>query len=110
MPFVFKTYNYKEFPIHVLLQDIIIDIIVFVIVLFYIRKLLNKIPFVFSVFNKKYVPGINPSVKNGIEMVMGFVVFTTMDTLLNKLKVLDIKVKQLTNAKLEDNSIRTMSI
>ena len=39
-------------------------------------------------------------------MTMGLVVFTTMDTLLNKFKALDIKVKELTNTKLADNTIR----
>jgi hypothetical protein len=106
IPFLFKTYNYEDFPIYVILEDIITDTAFFVIVLYFIRKLLHKIPFVFARYNKKYVSGIDAPVKNAIDMIMGLVVFTTMDTLLNKLKVLDIKVKQLTNTKLADNTIR----
>ena len=106
IPFLFKTYKYEDFPIYVILEDIITDTAFFVIVLYFIRKLLHKIPFVFARFNKKYEAGINAPVKNAIDMTMGLVVFTTMDTLLNKFKALDIKVKELTNTKLADNTIR----
>ena len=95
MPYIFKTYDYEDVSISKLLIDLLIDIVVFVIILYYIKKALHYIPFIFAPLNKKYKPSLKGEVDRGIELGNGLILFTALSTITDKIEALNKKIKKL---------------
>lgn len=95
MPFVFKTYDFKKASFMELLVDIIIDIVVLVLFGYYLNKLLACIPFIFSPLNKKYIHSFKGEVGTGIGIGYYIIIYTSLSTIKEKLKELDIRIKSI---------------
>ena len=95
VPYIFKTYDYEEVSIPKLLIDLLIDIVIFVIILYYIKKALHYIPFIFAPLNKKYKPSLKGEVDRGIQLGSGLILFTALSTIKNKIEALNKKIKKI---------------
>ena len=51
------------------------------------------IPFVFAPLNKKYIPSLKDEVSTGVNLGFGLILYTSLATISEKLKALDIKIK-----------------
>ena len=95
--FIFKKYDFEKANILKLFIDIIIDLIFLVLLMYYLKKLLNCIPFVFASLNKKYKPSMKDEVNIGIGIGSGIILYVSLETIKLKLKVLDKKLKSYIN-------------
>jgi len=93
MPYLFKSYDFEEASSAELLIDIIIDLVFLVSFIYYLKKLLMCIPFVFAPLNKKYIPSLKDEVSTGVNLGFGLILYTSLATISEKLKALDIKIK-----------------
>ena len=94
MPYIFKNYDYEKASIGKLLLDIIIDLSFLCVFLYYLKKLLSCIPFVLSRANKAYKSSMKGEVMVGIGLGTGIILYTSLFTVKDKLKVLDEKLKR----------------
>jgi hypothetical protein len=94
MPYIFKNYDYEKASIGKLLLDIIIDLSFLCVFLYYLKKLLSCIPFVLAPLNKKYKASMKGEVLVGIGLGTGIILYTSLFTIKDKLKVLDEKLKR----------------
>lgn len=98
MPYVFKTYDFEKASMAELFSDILIDLVVLVIFLYYLKKALSCFPFILSSLNKQYIPSMKGEVAIGIGFGSGIILYTSLKTIKDKLKALDGKIeKQLTS-------------
>ena len=94
MPYFFVTYDYEKEDIYTLFKDILLDITAIVIILYYVKKILRCIPFIFAPLNKKYKPSMKGEVDVGIVVGMGLVLYTSLITIKDKIKAFDVKIKE----------------
>ena len=97
MPFIFKTYDYKKEESINLFKDVIIDLTFLSVFLYYLKKLLRCIPFVFSIFSKKYKPSKKNELNVGITLGTGIILYTSLPTIKDKLSILDKRIKLFLN-------------
>mgnify|MGYP003682409577 FL=1 len=95
LPFIFKKYDYEKAPMGKLLIDIVIDLTFLCVFLYYLKKLLTCIPFVLAPLNNKYNPSMKGEVMVGIGLGTGIILYTSLYTIKDKLKVFDEKFKDL---------------
>jgi len=93
-PFVFKHYDYEKHEIGYLLKDIIVDLSILTIFIYYLTKFLSCIPFIFSSLNKKYKPSMKGEVTVGIVLGSGIILYKSLYTINDKLKSFNIKLKE----------------
>lgn len=93
-PYAFKKYKYSEFSAFELLKDIIIDLSILAIYLYYLKKLLSCVPSLPVLFSKKYISNKKNEVNIGIALGTGIIIYTSLSTIKDKLKELDIKIKK----------------
>ena len=95
IPYVFKTYeNDKESNI-TLIKDIFIDLMILVIFIYYLKKLLSCIPFIFAPLNKNYKPSFKGEIYVGIGIGSSIVLYNSLyNTIKSKLKVLNKRVNK----------------
>ena len=94
VPFVFKHYDYEKTEISYLLKDIIIDLSIIAVYLYYLKKTLGCIPFIFGNLNKKYISSMKGEVMIGIGLGSGFIFYKSLYTIDGKLKVFNDKLKK----------------
>lgn len=86
IPYVFKTYDYDKTNITILFIDICIDLIILVVYLYYLRKFLLIIPFIFAPLNKNYKPSMKGEVTVGVALGSGIILYKSLYTIDGKLK------------------------
>ena len=92
-PYAFKDYDYEKQDIKFLLKDIIIDLIILTIFLYYLKKSLACIPFIFGGLNKKYKSSMKGEVTVGIILGTGIILYISLTSITGKLKVFNSKLK-----------------
>tara|TARA_A100001015_G_scaffold24226_2_gene27359 strand:+ start:76 stop:513 length:438 start_codon:yes stop_codon:yes gene_type:complete len=95
MPYVFKTYDYNKTSIIKLSIDIFIDLIILVIYLYYLRKFLLIIPFIFAPLNKNYKPSMKDEVTIGVSLGSGLILYKSLNTIDGKLRALNKKFRMI---------------
>jgi len=93
MPYVLKTYDYEASSTTELVVDTLIDLVVLVIFTYYLQKLLACIPFIFAPLNKKYISSFKGEVSTGIGIGSGIILYTSLFTIKDKLKEIDVRIK-----------------
>ncbi len=93
-PFAFKKYKYSEFSTFELLKDIIIDLSILAIYLYYLKKLLACIPFILNPLVPKYKSNMKNEISTGIILGLWIVIYTALPTIKDKIKELDVKIKK----------------
>jgi len=95
IPYVFKTYENDEESNITLIKDIFIDLMVLVIFIYYLKKLLSCIPFIFAPLNKNYKPSMKDEVYVGIGLGSSLVLYDSLYySIKSKLKVLNKRVNK----------------
>lgn len=94
VPFVFKHYDYEKAEMGYLLKDIIIDLSIITVYLYYLKKSLACIPFIFSGLNNKYKPSMKGEVTVGIAFGSGIILYKSLYTISDKLGVFNKKLKE----------------
>tara|TARA_B100000161_G_C33375431_1_gene335363 strand:+ start:177 stop:620 length:444 start_codon:yes stop_codon:yes gene_type:complete len=94
---VFKKYDYSKVSFQELLKDVIIDISILAVYLYYLKKLLSCIPSLLVHLDKDYVSNKKNEVTIGISLGTGIIIYTSLPTVKDKLKELDIKMKKYIN-------------
>ena len=74
----------KEIGYIKLLLNTFFDIAFIVIIIYYLRKILNCIPFLFKSFNKKYKSSLKDEMNIGITIGMGMVIYYTLHSIKKK--------------------------
>jgi hypothetical protein len=80
LPYVFKKYdndNDEESNI-VLIKDIFIDLIFLSLFIYYLKKILSCIPFIFAPLNKDYKPSMKGEVYIGIGLGSSLVLYNSL--------------------------------
>lgn len=93
LSFIFKTYDYEKEESYNLLKDILIDLIFLSIYLYYLKKTLHCIPFIFKSFSSKYKSSKKNEINIGITLGTGIVLYTSLNTIKQKIDVLDKRIK-----------------
>jgi len=93
-PYIFKHYDYEKHGIGYLLKDIIVDLSILTIFIYYLKKFLSCIPFIFSSLNKKYKPSMKDEVTVGIVLGTGIILYKSLTSITHKLKPFNIKLKE----------------
>tara|TARA_B100001248_G_C27018652_1_gene290941 strand:+ start:96 stop:509 length:414 start_codon:yes stop_codon:yes gene_type:complete len=73
--------------------NIMIELIIIVIILYYIKKLINCFPYMFSFISKKYIPSFKNESNNGYIIGSSIILMITLTNLDNKLNELDKRFK-----------------
>lgn len=73
--------------------NIMIELIIIVIILYYIKKLVNCFPYMFSFINKKYIPSFKNESNNGYIIGSSIILMITLTNLDDKLNELDKRFK-----------------
>jgi len=95
-PYVFKTYDNDKESTFRLIKDITIDSLVLVVFIYYLKKILNCIPFIFAPLNKKYKPSMKGEVYIGIGLGTAFPLYISLyDSIKSKLKVLNKRLDKI---------------
>ena len=94
---VFKKYDYSKVSFYELLKDITIDISILVIYLYYLKKLLSCIPSLLVYLDKNYVSNKKNEATIGVSLGTGIIIYTSLPTVKDKLKELDIRIKKYIN-------------
>jgi len=92
--FIFKKYDYEKKDTYLLIKDIIIDVAILTIYLYYLKKLLSCIPFILNPLVPKYKSGMKNEITTGIILGSGIILYTSLTTIKEKLKELNIRVKK----------------
>ena len=93
-PYFFKTYDYDKETYLSLLKDVLIDLVVLVIIIYYLKKIIRSIPFIFAPLNRKYIPSKKNESTIGTDIGMSIVFFISLKTIKSKLLALDTKFKK----------------
>ena len=88
VPYIFNEYDYENAPTSMLVKDIFIDMVFLVIYMYYLKKFLNCIPFIFAGLNKNYKPSLKKEIATGISLGSGVVLFPRSN-LREKIKVIE---------------------
>lgn len=94
IPFIFKTYDYSEVSEYELLKDIIIDLSVLAVYLYYLHKFLSCIPSITKLLSNEYISNKKNEVSIGIGLGSGIILYTSLATVKDKLKEFDLRFKQ----------------
>ena len=92
--FIFKKYDYEKEDTYLLIKDIIIDVSILTIYIYYLKKILSCVPFVLNPLVPKYKSGMKNEIATGIILGSGIILYTSLTTIKEKLKVLNIRVKK----------------
>lgn len=93
-PYIFKHYDYKKSEMSYLLKDIIIDLSILTVFLYYLKKSLACLPFIFGSLNKKYIPSMKGEVTVGIILGTGIILYKSLYTITDKLRAFNDKLKE----------------
>ena len=93
MPYIFKKYDYEKASVWELFRDILVDLAALAIFIYYLRKILACVPFIFSSLNKNYKPSMKGEVLTGIGIGSGIILYTSLHTINDKIKALNSKIK-----------------
>ena len=77
--------------------NIIAELIILVIVLYYIKKIVYCFPFMFSFITKKYIPSFKNESKDGYIIGSSIILMMTLTNLDKKLIELDKRIKIILN-------------
>ena len=77
--------------------NILIELIILVIVLYYIKKLVYCFPFMFSFISKNYIPSFKNESKDGYIIGSSIILMITLTNLDKKLSELDKRIKIILN-------------
>lgn len=95
VPYVFKTYDYSKVSVYELIKDIIIDLIILVVYTYYLKKCLSCIPSIMMLLpSGNYIPNKKNEAYMGVGLGMGIIIYTSLPTVKDKLKELDIRIKK----------------
>lgn len=78
LPYVFKKYDNDEESNIVLIKDIFIDLISLSLFIYYLKKILSCIPFIFASLNKDYKPSMKGEVYIGIGLGSSLVLYNSL--------------------------------
>tara|TARA_B100000131_G_scaffold274107_1_gene275862 strand:+ start:2797 stop:3381 length:585 start_codon:yes stop_codon:yes gene_type:complete len=104
IPQIFKVYDYENAPTSILVKDVFIDMIFLVIYMYYLKKFLNCIPFIFSGLSKNYKPSFKKEIATGISLGSGVVLFPRAN-LRDKIKVIEDRANNLYDQLMGDEKI-----
>jgi len=93
-PFAFKEYKYSEVSAFELCKDIIIDLSILSIYLYYLKKVLSCMPFILNSLFSKYKSNMKNETSTGIILGVGLVLYTALPTIKDKINELDTRVKK----------------
>ena len=93
MPYIFKTYDYENEQVGMLFLDIVMDLSIFAVILYYLIKLMKCIPFIFAPLNKRYTPSLKGEVITGINLGSGIVIYTSIKTIKDKISNFNSRIK-----------------
>ena len=95
VPYVFKTYDYSEVSGYELLKDIIIDLTILVVYIYYLKKCLSCIPSIMIFLpSGEYISNKKNEAYMGVGLGTGIIIYTSLPTIKDKLKELDIRIKK----------------
>lgn len=94
--FFFK-YDIQKLTNFELLYNVLIELIIIVILLYYIRKIVLLIPFLFLFLNKKYIPSKKNEASIGYIVGIGFILNNTINRLTLKIEEIDRRFKNYIN-------------
>ena len=96
---VFNKYDYESVSLYSLLSDIIMDLVIVVLMIYYIRKIAISVPFLFGLAD--YKPNLKNEAFIGAEFGVFFIIFTSLETLQKKLSALNNKIHNRTGGATE---------
>lgn len=88
-----SNYNIKELSDLKLFGLIMFELMIIVIVTYYIKKIGLCIPFFFGFLYKNYIPSKNNEASIGYIVGTGMILRVTIDKLSNKIKEIDLRFK-----------------
>ena len=88
-----SNYNIKELSDLKLFGLIMFELMIIVIVTYYIKKIALCIPFLFGFLYKNYIPSKNNEASIGYIVGTGMILRVTIDKLSNKIKEIDLRFK-----------------
>ena len=95
VPYIFKTYDYEKANITELFIDIVIDLVILVIYIYYLNKVIKCIPFIFYGLNKNYVPSMKGENIVGIGLGSAIILYPFLKhPLSDKVETLISKIKK----------------
>ena len=97
-PFAFQQYKYSGSSAFELLKDIIIDLSILAIYIYYLKKLLSCIPFILNPLVPKYKSDMKNEISTGIILGLWIIIYTALPTIKDKIKELDTRVKKYINS------------
>ena len=95
---IFYDDDIEELSTIYLILIIFIELILTVLIVYYIRKIIIIIPFLFSFITNKYVPSKKDEVSNGYVIGSTLILTITLENLNKKFEELDRRIKNFFNS------------
>jgi len=95
MPYIFKTYDYEKASLWDISIDIIIDLSILSIFIYYLRKSIYCIPFIFGGLNRNYKSNMKSELSTGVSLGLGITLYKSLPTVSDKISELNRKIKAL---------------
>lgn len=97
-PINFKIYEKKEeskIDNSTLIKDILIDILVLVLFMYYLKKILSCIPFIFASLNNKYKPSMKGEIYIGLGLGSAAPLYSSLYlSVKNKMEIIIERIKK----------------
>lgn len=97
-PVNFKIYEKKEeseIDNSILIKDILIDILVLVLFMYYLKKILSCIPFIFAPLNNKYKPSMKGEIYIGLGLGSAAPLYSSLYlSVKNKMEIIIERIKK----------------
>jgi len=97
-PINFKIYEKKEeskIDNSTLIKDILIDILVLVLFMYYLKKILSCIPFIFAPLNNKYKPSMKGEIYIGLGLGSAAPLYSSLYlSVKNKMEIIIERIKK----------------
>ena len=98
LSFNFKIYkNEKKYEVDniTLIKEILFDLLILVLFIYYLKKILGCIPFIFAPLNKKYKPSIKGEIYIGIGLGSAAPLYSSLYfSIKNKMEILNERIKK----------------
>tara|TARA_B110001454_G_scaffold191409_1_gene191079 strand:- start:246 stop:659 length:414 start_codon:yes stop_codon:yes gene_type:complete len=94
---IFNEYDLENVSTYYLFLNIISELILMVIIIYYIRKIVNTIPFMFGFITNKYIPSKKDESQTGYVIGSGLIMIITLNKLDRKIEELDKRIKTYLN-------------
>ena len=95
---IFKIYEKKEeseIDNSTLIKDILIDILVLVLFMYYLKKILSCIPFIFAPLNNKYKPSMKGEIYIGLGLGSAAPLYSSLYlSVKNKMEIIIERIKK----------------